>query len=393
MHDLPESVVADPAVLAECCAHLNDCSVIGLDTEFIGEETYIPDLCLIQVATPERRVLIDPLSTGPLDAFWEQIADPKRTVVVHAGREEIRLCHFASGKLPGNLFDIQIASGLLGLGYPLSYGAVIQAVLGKRLPKSETLTNWRARPLSAEQTRYAFDDVRCLLELWQRLSSRLHALDRMAWLAEETGTLKHRAVVDVPAIEKWRKLKGIGSLDRKKLAVVRELYAWREEKAARLNRPARAVLRDDLIVEIARRNPHRPEDLHALRGLGRADFAGIVAAVEQARALPADEWPHVIERDNDPIQVGMAAGILNAVLADLCARKQISSSLVATAQDVKCLVRARLANEPLPAESHLTHGWRKDHILPELLEILEGKRVVRIGDLRADAPFEYLDAK
>jgi ribonuclease D len=391
MTDLPETVVADAAALAECCAHLDSCSMIGFDTEFIGEETYIPDLCLIQVATPERLILIDPLACGPLDSFWARVIDPRRVVVAHAAREELRLCHFACGELPGSLIDIQIAAGLLGLGYPLGYAALIQEVLGIRVAKGETLTNWRARPLAPSQVRYAFDDVRYLLPIWQRLNSELTALGRGTWLAEEMTTLQHRAAVEGPVVEKWRKLRGVGTLDRKRLAVVREVYAWREEKAARLNRPSRSVLRDDLIVEIARRNPNAEADLTALRGLGRADFTGIIGAVKQARALPTDEWPELLERDNDPLQVNLVSSLLVAALADLCNRKRLTAGLVATSQDVKWLVRARYRSESLPAESHLTHGWRRDHVLPDLLSILEGRRGLRIGDLHNDAVFEYFD--
>jgi ribonuclease D len=391
MPDLAESMVADPEALVACCAHLDRCPVIGLDTEFIGEQTYIPDLCLVQIATPEQLILIDPLSSGPLDMFWERIADPKRVVVVHAGREEVRLCHFASGRLPGNLFDVQLAAGLLGRGYPLGYSALIQDVLGTRLSKAETLTNWRARPLSAEQERYAFDDVRYLLPLWEKLNGRLTALGRSEWLKEEIEILKHRAVVENPIVERWRKLRGVGSLDRRRLAVVREVYAWREEKAARMNRPSRTVLRDDLIVELARRNPQREKDIQALRGLGRADAAGILEAVSRARALPPDEWPEATERDNDPPQVGLVSALLSAVLADLCARKEITASLAATAQDIRWLVRGRVRGEPMPAESHLTHGWRKEALLAELLAVLEGKRGLRVGNTSASAPFDYVD--
>ncbi len=391
MKHLPESVVADPAEFAECCEHLRQCPLIAFDTEFIGEETYIPDLCLIQVATPERLMLIDPLTCGPIDEFWNLVADPARTVVVHAGREEIRLCHFGSGSLPGSIIDVQIAAGLLGLGYPLGYAALINEVLSIRLNKSETLTNWRIRPLTPSQVRYAFDDVRFLLPIWKKMSDNLKSLDRMSWLTEEVTTLKHRAVVEGPAVEKWRKLRGIGSLDRKRLAVVRELYAWREEKAARLNRPSRVVLRDDLIVEIARRGPKIEADLTSLRGLGKADFTGILRAVDVGRELPADECPEAFERDNDPPQVALVAGMLNSFLADLCIRKQITPAMASTTSDVKALVRARYHGEPLPEESHLTHGWRRDHILPEVLDILEGRRAMRIGDLRRKSVIEYTE--
>ncbi len=386
-----ETIVADLEGLVACCKHLEASSVIGLDTEFIGEETYVPDLCLIQVATAEQLILIDPLSTGPLDAFWQLIVDPRRVVVTHAGREEIRLCHFACDQVPGNLFDLQIAAGLLGLGYPVGYGPLIQEVLGKRLAKGETLTNWRKRPLTPEQTHYAFDDVRYLLPLWENLSGELTRLKRLDWLREETEMLKHRAVVESPAIERWRKLRGIGALDRRKLAIVRELFAWREEKAARHNRPARVILRDDLIIEVARRNPHKEADLHSLRGLGKADFTGIVAAVNRARALPPDEWPELAERENDPPQVGIVVALLNAIFGDVCARHRITPALAATTTDIKKLVRARMRGEPPPADSHLTHGWRRDHLLPELLAFLEGRRGIHIGDLKKESPLEYLD--
>ena len=173
MPKIPESVVDTPASLIECCAHIDTCKAIGIDTEFIGEETYVPDLCLVQVATPSRRILIDPLSSGPLDQFWERIADPSRTIVVHAGREEIRLCHFASGRLPGSIFDVQIAAGLLGLGYPLGYAPLIQEVLHTRLVNGKPSRTGGFGRCRQPQIRYAFDDVRYLLPLWETLSGQI----------------------------------------------------------------------------------------------------------------------------------------------------------------------------------------------------------------------------
>jgi len=392
MDDLNEHFITEPSALAECCEHLATCPLIGFDTEFIGEQTYIPDLCLVQVATPDRLILIDPLSCGPLEAFWRIVADPKKTVVVHAGREEIRFCHFACNEIPQGLFDIQIAAGVLGLGYPLGYGALIQEVLGLRLSKGETLTDWRRRPLTPDQIRYAYDDVRHLLALWKNLQGRLAKLNRLAWLEEELTAFKHRAVVEGPAVEKWRKLKGIGGLDRKRLAVVREIFAWREEKALRVNRPSRFILRDDLIVEAARRNPKTEADMAALRGLNKNDAPAVLEALQRARNLAPDEWPEAIERENDPPQVTLVASLLGAVLADICTRKQITPGLAATTSDIKHLVRARFRGEPPPEESHLTHGWRKEHLLPDLLAFLDGKRGLCVGDIRSETPLAYIES-
>src|SRR5438105_2655084 len=125
MKSLEEIVIADPHSLAECCARLAQTTQLGFDTEFVGEETYEPSLCLIQISTPSALFLIDPLSAGPLDAFWKLLVEPTRTVVVHAGREEIRLCRRLSGHTPTNWVDLQVAAGLIGLTYPLGHAALV----------------------------------------------------------------------------------------------------------------------------------------------------------------------------------------------------------------------------------------------------------------------------
>jgi ribonuclease D len=384
-----EEIITGPEELAACCAALAACPQLGFDTEFVGEDTYHPRLCLVQVATPEALFLIDPLTAGPLGAFWQLVVDPARVTVVHAGREEVRLCRLWAGRTPGNLFDLQLAAGLTGLPYPLGHGPLVHQVLGVHLPKGETRTEWRDRPLTPAQIRYAFDDVRHLLPAWQRLAARLEKLGRADWAREEFARLASNAAPDEPAAEKWRKLRGLGSLDRRRLAVVRALYAWREEEAGRSNRPLRNIVRDDLIVEIARRNPTRERDLQVVRGLPRRDLPAILRTVEQARDLPPEECPRPAERDQDPPQVGLVAAVLGAALADRCARLRLAPNLVASNTDVKLLVRARLAGTPLPDESLLTRGWRSQHVLPDLLALLDGRRLLRVADLKAEAPFAY----
>jgi ribonuclease D len=390
---LPEQLLTQPQELTACCAQLATRRRFGLDTEFVGEDTYHPRLCLIQVATDDALFLIDPLSVGPLEAFWQVIVDPANLVVVHAGREEVRLCHLWSGAVPGNLFDLQIAAGLAGLPYPLGHGNLVGQVLGVHLRKGETLTEWRNRPLTGEQVRYAFDDVRYLLPVWEHLSERLDGLGRLSWAREEFARLKTLATPDEPAEllagDKWRKLRGLGSLDHRRLAIVRELYAWREAEAARVNRPARTVIRDDLLVEIARRGPTRERDLHVVRGLPRRNLTAVLQAVERARALPVQECPRVTEREVELPQAALLVHLLSAVFGDVCARLQVAPNLAGSSQDLKQLVRAWLQGGSLPEESLLTQGWRAAHILPELRAVLEGRRSVRVADVQAAAPFAY----
>ncbi len=396
MSDPAEIVIATPEELADCCAELSRCPQLGFDTEFVGEDSYQPSLCLIQVATPTALYLIDPFIAGPLDCFWQLLLDPARTVIVHAGREEVRLCHRHTGRTPPGLFDLQIAAGLVGLGYPMGYGPLVGAVLGKQMAKGETLTEWRSRPLTKAQIRYAFDDVIYLLPLWQKLNDDLVRLGRTDWAREEFARLAEQVT---PAAEgqlvhadKWRKLRGLGSLDRRRLAIARELFHWREEQAAHLNRPPRTVVRDDLLVEIARRNPRAQHDVQVVRGLARRFVPAIWQAIETARNLPPEEHPEPTEREQDPPQMSLLVNVLGAALADNCLRQELAPGLVAANQDLRLLVRARLQDDPaLAAASQLSAGWRAAHVLPQLQALLDGKRAFRIADVRAETPFAYID--
>lgn len=383
-----EQIISKPEELAEFCMHVASCPVFGFDTEFIGEETFVPDLCLVQVATPERLAVIDPLTVGVLDSFWRLVADPARITVVHAGREEIRSCQRCLARLPENIFDLQVAAGLAGSSFPMGHGPLIQQILGVKLHKGETLTDWKKRPLTKKQIHYAFDDVRYLLPLWEKISQRLEQLGRVEWAREENAALVRRSVGDEPGVERWRKLSGLGRLDRRRLAIVRALSDWRERKAARQNRPVRSVVRDDLIVEIARRNPKDEHDLAVMRGLAKRDFPELLQVVQQARDLPADQTPDILHRDEDPPQNAVLAGLLSAVLGDLCSRLGLSQSLVASSADLKQFIRCSQRGEPLPETSPLAAGWRAAAIAPELRDVLAGERSVRIAALNRESPLD-----
>jgi ribonuclease D len=384
---LPEQIISHPHELASCCQYLASCPRFGLDTEFVGEDTFHPRLCLVQVATPERLILIDPVTAGPLDSFWRLVVDPTRQIIVHAGREDVRLCRLWSGQAPGNLFDLQIAAALVGYAYPLGHGPLVHQVLGIQLAKGETLTEWRDRPLTQQQLRYAFDDVRHLLAVFGVLDKRLCELERQDWAREEFTRLANHAPVEDASQEKWRKLRGLGTLDRRRLAIVREVCRWREQLAEHKNRPPRTIIRDDLIVEIARRSPTRERDLAVIRGLPRTELAGILSAVERAGALPLEHCPALFEREQDPPQAALLSNVLLALLGDVCVRASLAPNVVCSTQDIRTLVRSRLQGRELPSTSILAEGWRSRHILPRMLEFLDGKQSIRVADVHAEAPF------
>ena len=169
------------------------------------------------------------------------------------------------------------------------------------------------------------------------------------------------------------------------------MFLWREDEAERANRPPRTVVRDDLLIEIARRGPKAEQDLHVVRGLARRYCTPLWQALERGRALSGDELPLPLEREQDPVQIGLVANVLGASLFDFCNRLHIAPNLVASGQDVKLLVRARLLGLPAPAESVLSRGWRAAHILPHLQAILDGRRSVTVADIRSETPFTYRD--
>jgi ribonuclease D len=234
-----------------------------------------------------------------------------------------------------------------------------------------------------------------LLPAQEKLEGRLERFNRGAWAEEEFQRLTELATPEAPSSEavgeKWRRVRGASSLDRRRLALLRELYVWREQTAHELNRPARVIVRDDLLVEIARRPAKSPRDLKVIRGLAHKHLDDIFAAIERGRNLPLELCPVPLEREQDPPQVGLAVSLLQAALFDFAVKHHLAPNLVASNQEVKNLVRAFVAGDIAQAGSLLTRGWRAQFVLPHLLAILKGSRTMRISDLRRDAPLEYLD--
>jgi ribonuclease D len=299
------------------------------------------------------------------------------------------MCFFQAGLPPATVFDVQLAAGLVGLVYPIGYAGLVHDLLGQRMSKGETLTDWRRRPLMPSQVRYAFDDVRYLFPAWKKLTERLKRLKRTEWAAEEFATATRKAIGDESAGERWRRVKGIGGLDRRGLAIARELFDWRERFAERVNRPARHLLRDDVLAEVARRGPTRLDELAAYRGVPRGEVEAILEAVRRAKALPPEEHPEPEVRENDPPHVVLLGNLLGVVLADWCTRNKLAANLVASGSDLKAIVRSRVYREP-PPDLPLTRGWRASVVLNELLAILDGTRAVRVENPRAAAPLEFL---
>ena len=248
------------------CGKLRSVDRIGFDTEFVSEDTYRPDLCLIQVAAGDLLAVIDPKEVESVRPFWELLSSGDHETIAHAGREELRFCLHEMGKRPTRLFDTQIAAGMIGLEYPAAYGKLLAKLLDRSLAKGETRTDWRRRPLSDRQIEYALQDVLYLEPLYESLNGRLEALHRRNWFDDEMDQWQ-KEIEDFERRENWRRVSGTSGLSEKAMVIVREIWRWREEQAEAQDRPPRRILRDDLIVEMARRGKSDVKQLRAIRGI------------------------------------------------------------------------------------------------------------------------------
>jgi ribonuclease D len=382
--------IEDQQQLVEFCSDVKDAPFLGFDTEFVSEDTYRPQLCLIQVAAGERLAVIDPLALDDVSPFWQLLASEGRETIVHAGREEFRFCLFATGGRPATWFDIQIAAGFTGLDYPAAYSTLISKLLGKNLPKGETRTNWRRRPLSERQLEYALHDVIYLKQIRDILSERLGELGRVEWLDDELTAWQDQ-IEQAERSEQWRRVSGIANLSRRQLAIVREIWRWRDAEAQRRDSPSKRVLRDDLIVELARRQTDNAQRIRAVRGMEhrhlQRDLPDIADRVRTALELPESSWPARSPRgDRSQPPLVLLGQFLNTALGSICRSAKIAPGLVGSVQDVREFVAHRLGLAKQSAPPSLTCGWRAEVVGRELDQLLDGSTVLRVTDPLADQP-------
>lgn len=384
-----EILISTPAQLRELVEHVRAAGRFGLDTEFVSEDTFEPVLCLVQVATADRLAAIDPLAVRELGPFWELVHDARLEVVMHAAGEDMRICLLHTGAVPRRIFDVQIAAGVVGYGYPLSLVNLASQVLRISLSSSETRTDWRRRPLTTPQLRYALDDVRHLLDLADRLQAELKQMERSDWAEAEFADFL-AATLDRAEQERWRRLPGLHQLSRHGLEAARQLAQWREDEARRQNRPVRQIMRDDLLVAIAKRLPSSRRDLEALRDFNRPALLNksqaILAVLAEARSVPEDRLPELSQRPDDSPGASTVASLLSAALAQLCVQYKVSGSLLANVSDLKHLIRWYLEGRPEQGRPALLEGWRGELCGKLLLEILEGRRTFRVVDPASEYP-------
>lgn len=373
-------IITTQADLAALCQRLAASGSFAFDTEFVGEDKHQPELCLVQVAAENRCYLIDPLAGIDVTPFWELVADDRIQIIVHAGSEDLTLCWQQLGKPATKVMDLQIAGGFVGLGYPSSLAKLAMQSIGRRLHKSQTLTDWRRRPLNAEQIDYAGEDVVHLPAIHEWIQARLAKTNRLAWALEECTLACREAAATARGEDKLGRLRGAGSLRGQELAIADALLEERDRLAAEYNRPARTVLKDHLLVELARRGWTDVAKIKTLRGLNLSASAirRVAETIRQGREVPKDQWPRIsVEQDSPEEEVLIA--IASAVLRDFSNREGIAYALLAGRQDLRDLVRAYTREEKTPPPPILLRtGWRREAIGDLLERILAGGAALRI---------------
>jgi ribonuclease D len=362
-------MVDDDRALARLVATLRSEPEYALDTEFMAEKTYYPQLCLLQLAWPGGVALVDPFACD-VRALAPLLGEPA-TMVTHAGGADLPIVERACGARPSRLFDTQLAAGFVGLGQP-SLVSLVQAVLDVRLDKGDQLSDWTRRPLPASARRYAAGDVAHLLPLAAALRAQIEELGRTDWLAAETELLLRTPGRDADPDTAWWRIKGARSLRGSRACVAQAVAAWRERRAQETDRPGRFVMSDLALAAIVQRPPSTLDDLARIRGAGslpRAVGRAVLEAVAQGEAMDRAQLREPPRHGDDPA-LDAAVGLLAGWTAQIAAGERVDARLLATREDVKAVVNGR--------PSRLDDGWRAAMVGEDLHALVHGDAVIRL---------------
>jgi ribonuclease D len=365
------------ASLARFCEQLRRADYCAIDTEFIRESTYYPELALIQVGSDSLLGCIDPLAIEDFSALTGALTDTGLLKVFHSPSQDLEILYQRFGLLPQPVFDTQLAAAVLGYNHQISYADLVQQICGVQLEKKHTRANWTRRPLSRDELDYAMDDVRYLLEVFRHLEGRLEETRRRGWIDKDLRAMSDPANYEVDVENLWKRLRGVQKLKGERLQIASLLCQWREDEARRSNRPRRWIAKDDVIVEIAR---HKPADLKALGRIPELSDKTVKRHGERllkiisgaAQSDPA-EWPRHDRKpslDADQLALGdCLMGLCRAIAGE----NDIALATLATRKDIDNLIQNQKS-------SRLTQGWRFEMAGEKLLEFIHGQSAISVGE-------------
>jgi ribonuclease D len=374
-------MIADSDALARFCAALSRADFVTVDTEFMRERTYWPQLCLIQVAGAEQAATIDPLAPGiDLAPLMEILFDPRVLKVFHAARQDLEIFFHMTGKVPRPLFDTQVAAMVCGYGEAASYETLASQLAKARIDKSARFTDWSQRPLSDRQVEYALADVTHLRQVYAALARRLTATGRAGWLGEEMATLMDPATYRLDPETAWMRFKPKNPKPRY-LAVLKEVAAWREREAQKRDIPRNRIIRDESVVEIAAHPPRTLDDMSRLRGMSKGFAEGrlgqdLLNAIERGIALPDAQIPRIDPTPELPGGLGATVDLLKVLLKMKCEAAGVAQKLVATTADLELVA----ADDG--ADVAALKGWRRELFGRAAIDLKHGRLALGLDGRR-----------
>ena len=366
--------------LSELCNKLKESEYVTVDTEFIREKTYWPDLCLIQVADNKNAAVVDVLSPNiNIEPLLNIMHDPKILKVFHAARQDLEIFFKLTNRLPQPLFDTQIAAMVCGFGDSVGYDTLVNKITGKIIDKSSRFTDWSLRPLTQKQIDYALGDVTHLRLVYENLNQHLLEGERSEWLREEVEKLNDTSIYQTSPPDAWKRIKSRNTNPRF-LGVLKELASWREKEAQKKNIPRNHVIKDEALVEIAHSTPNSLKNLTRIRGLGQRTAEGYVGqsllkAVEVGENIPSNQCPQVPRRPSIPKNIGPITDYLKVLLKMKCDEHGIAQKLIANSADIE-----KLAAFGSKAGIAAISGWRKDLFGEDAINLIEGRSTIIIEE-------------
>lgn len=380
-------VITTTAELADTVASLSKSDFVTVDTEFIRETTFWPELCLIQMAAPGMTALVDPLAPGiDLGPFFDLMGNERVTKVFHAARQDIEIVVHRGDLVPHPLFDTQVAAMVCGFGDSVSYEQLVQKITGERIDKSSRFTDWRRRPLTERQLAYALADVTHLIDVYRHLRDELDREGRAHWLNEEMQVLTTRETYAPDPEDAWKRLR-VRLRKPIELAVLKSVATWRELEARAKNVPRGRVLKDDALSEIAVQQPQDQTALARLRTIPKGwersgAAAGVLEAVNAALALPREEMPRLPKQPQLPEGTAAAVELLKVLLKHVAEKEGVAAKMLASGDDIE-----RIAANGTEADVPALHGWRREVFGDTALKLVRGELALRFED-RKVAIFE-----
>jgi ribonuclease D len=361
--------------LDEACAVFAQEPFITIDTEFLRETTYYPRLCLIQMACPDKAVLIDPLSEElDLAPFLALMRNENIVKVFHAARQDIEILWNLSGEIPAPLFDTQVAAMVCGYGDSVSYEQLAQDYARAKIDKSSRFTDWSRRPLSDAQRVYARADVTHLVTIYQRMREEIETTGRLTWLEEEMAILTSPDTYRADPDQAWRRL--VGRIRKpRELAVLQEIAAWRESEAKSRDVPRGRVMKDEALIEITVSQPRDGGMLARLRavpsGFDRSRFAeDVLEAVSRGLARDLATLPS-LERPRGRARHAAVLDMLKVLLKLVCDRERVAPKLVASSEDLDDL--AAYDETMTQDDNAVLRGWRREVFGEKALDLMAGR--------------------